>query len=87
MLALEETIRKASLFESLRLGTAGLRPQARAQAGVAPLLRNGGDSPVSQGDVPLSAILPLYRAAFTVLASRTVYLISDVLLTIYGACN
>ena len=47
----------------------------------------GGDSPVSQGDVPLSAILPLYRAAFTVLASRTVYLISDVLLTIYGACN
>ena len=27
--------------ETLRLGTAGLQPQARAQGGVAPLLRNG----------------------------------------------
>ena len=46
------------------------------------------DSPVSQGEESLSAILPLYNlAAFTVSASPTVYLISDVLLTIYGACN
>ena len=47
-----------------------------------------GQLPVSQaGPSPLSAILPLYRAAFTVSASTTVYLISDVLLRIYGACN
>ena len=34
-------IQRASLFRKRGLGTAGLRPQIRAQGGVAPLLRNG----------------------------------------------
>ena len=38
-----------SLQEGARLGTAGLRPQARAQGGVAPLLRNAYSQSCNMG--------------------------------------
>ena len=51
-----KTIRKASLFAGGRLGTAGLRPQARVQAGVAPLLRDGEDRKARKVDNLVSSL-------------------------------
>ena len=72
-------IRKASLFaggrKTLRLGTAGLRPQARAQGGVAPLLRNGQIGPLQklgpQNQIDSYTNKPIRKYSISLLAEYT----------------